>query len=145
MVYFNKLTTPEQTVPPIPDYTVPPVPRYSVPSVPLESVPPFRRGLQTSIRELHRQTGIHRVTLKNYLHRFKSSGKCFGELAELSDHELSVMVHPQRNTKAPDERFKDLNGRLEEFARQLSSKRNKYLTKQVLWEEYLQENPNGYQ
>lgn len=100
---------------------------------------------ETSIRELHRQTGIHRVTLKNYLHRFKSSGKSFEELAELSDHELSVLVHPQRNTKAPDERFEDLNGRLEEFARQLSSKRNKYLTKQVLWEEYLQENPNGYQ
>ena len=52
-----------------------------------------------SQREIHRSTGIHRVTLKNYLHRFKSSGKTFSELFALSDHDLSVLVHPPRSTK----------------------------------------------
>ncbi len=31
-------------------------------------------------REIHRSTVIHRVTLKNYSYRFKSSGKPFAEL-----------------------------------------------------------------
>ncbi|ANT65160.1 Transposase [Prosthecochloris sp. CIB 2401] len=99
---------------------------------------------ECSIREFHRQTGIHRVTLKNYLHRFRASGKSFVELADLSDHDLAQMVHPSRNTKAPDERFEDQEGRLKGYAKKLASKRNKYLTKQVLWEEYLKECPNGY-
>ena len=42
---------------------------------------------ESSQREIHRSTGIHRVTIKNYLHRFKSSGKTFSELFELSDYD----------------------------------------------------------
>ena len=75
---------------------------------------------ECSQREIHRSTGIHRVTLKNYLNHFKSSGKTFSELFVLSDHDLSVLVHPPHSTKDSD-------------------------TKQVLWEEYVQDRPVGYQ
>lgn len=100
---------------------------------------------ECSIRELHRLTGIHRLTLKNYLHRFNGSGKSFAELASLTDHELALLVHPPRTTKGPDTRFDYLESRLEEFAKELSSKKNKHLSKQILWEEYLQDRPDGYQ
>ena len=63
---------------------------------------------ECSLREIHRSTGIHRVTIKNYLHRFKSSGKTFSELSALSDHDLSVLVHPPRSNKTTDERYADL-------------------------------------
>ncbi len=63
---------------------------------------------ECSQREIHRSTGIHRLTLKNYLHRFTSSGKTFSALYALSDYELSVLVHPPRSTKTSDERYADL-------------------------------------
>ena len=97
-----------------------------------------------SQRKIHRSTGIHRLTLKNYLHRFKSSGKTFSELFALSDHELSVLVHPPRSTKSSDERYGFLNTKLKRFSEELG-KKNAHVTKQVLWEEYLQDRPDGYQ
>ena len=63
---------------------------------------------ECSQREIHRSTGIHRLTLKNYLHRFKSSGKAFSELFALSDYDLSQLVHPPRSNKTTDERYADL-------------------------------------
>ena len=99
---------------------------------------------ECSQREIHRSTGIHRLTLKNYLHRFKSSGKTFSELFALSDHDLSVLVHPPRSAKTSDERYADLCIQLKRLSEELG-KKNAHVTKQVLWEEYLQERPAGYQ
>ncbi|ABL65941.1 IS21 family transposase [Chlorobium phaeobacteroides] len=99
---------------------------------------------ECSQREIHRSTGIHRVTIKSYLHRFTSSGKPFSELYALSDYDLSVLVHPPRSTKTSDERYADLQPQLQRFSDELN-KTNSHVTKQVLWEEYLQDRPTGYQ
>jgi|GEM_PF-1140307 len=99
---------------------------------------------ESSQREIHRNTGIHRVTLKTYLHRFKSSGKTFSELFALCDHDLSVLVHPPRSNKTTDERYADLSTQLKRLSEELG-KKNSHVTKQVLWEEYLQDHPAGYQ
>ena len=80
-----------------------------------------------SQREIHRSTGIHRVTLKNYLHRFKSSGKTFSELFALSDHDLSVLVHPPRSTKDSGERYADLSTQLKRLSEELG-KKNSHVT-----------------
>ena len=56
-----------------------------------------------SLREIHRSTGIHRLTIKNYQHRFQSSDKTFSELFTLPDYDLSVLVHPPRTNKTTDE------------------------------------------
>ena len=99
---------------------------------------------ESSQREIHRSTGIHRLTLKNYLHRFKSSGKTFSELFELSDYDLSLLVHPPRSNKTTDERYADLYPQLQRLSEELG-KKHSHVTKQVLWEEYLQDRPTGYQ
>jgi transposase len=99
---------------------------------------------ESSQREIHRSTGIHRLTLKNYLHRFKSSGKTFSELFALSDYDLSLLVHPPRSTKTTDERYADLFPQLQRLSEELG-KKHSHVTKQVLWEEYLQDRPTGYQ
>ena len=99
---------------------------------------------ECSQREIHRTTGIHRLTLKNYSHRFKGSGKPFAELFALSDHDLSVLVHPPRSTKDTDERYADLSTQLKRLSEELG-KKHSHVTKQVLWEEYLQDRPAGYQ
>ena len=85
-----------------------------------------------SLREIHRSTGIHRLTIKNYQHRFQSSGKSFPELFALSDHDLSVLVHPPRSTKTTDERYTALKTQLKRFSEELG-KKNSHVTKQVLW------------
>ena len=99
---------------------------------------------ECSLREIHRTSGIHRLTLKNYSHRFKSSGKPFSELFALSDHDLSVLVHPPRSAKTSDERYADLSIQLKRLSEELG-KKHSHVTKQVLWEEYLQDRPAGYQ
>ena len=98
-----------------------------------------------SLREIHRSTGIHRITVKNYLHRFQSSGQSFAELFSLPDHDLSVLVHPTRTAKSTDKRCSVLNDQLPRFADELAKKGSSHVTKQVLWEEYLQQSPTGYQ
>ena len=87
---------------------------------------------ECSLREIHRSTGIHRVTIKNYLHRFKSSGKTFSELSALSDHDLSVLVHPPRSNQTSDERYADLSTQLKRLSEELGNKHS-HVTKQVLW------------
>jgi hypothetical protein len=84
---------------------------------------------ECSQREIHRQTGIHRLTLKNYLHRFKSSGKTFSELFALSDYDLSVLVHPLRSAKSSDERYGFLSTQLKRLSEELG-KKNAHVTKQ---------------
>ena len=98
-----------------------------------------------SLREIHRSTGIHRLTVKNYLHRFQSSGQSFAELFSLPDHDLSVLVHPIRTAKSTDKRCSILNDQLPRLADELAKKGSSHVTKQVLWEEYLQQSPTGYQ
>ena len=98
-----------------------------------------------SLREIHRSTGIHRITVKNYLHRFQSSGQSFAELFSLPDHDLSVLVHPTRTAKSTDKRCSILNDQLPRLADELAKKGSSHVTKQVLWEEYLQQSPTGYQ
>jgi len=94
-----------------------------------------------SIREIQRLTGIHRMTIKSYTERFKTSGKSVDELLALPDAELSELVHPPRNTQQADERHRWLSGHLEYYAREL---KRRHVTKLILWEEYLHEQPDGY-
>jgi len=94
-----------------------------------------------SIREIQRFTGIHRTTIKSYTERFRNSGKSFDELLNLPDSELAVLLHPPRSTKQADERYSWLSERLEHYGRELQ---RRHVTKLILWEEYLQEQPDGY-
>ncbi len=94
-----------------------------------------------SIREIHRFTGIHRTTIKSYTERFKNSGKTLEELLALPDDELSALLHPPRTTQQPDDRYKYLADRLPYYAKEL---KRRHVTKLILWEEYLQEQPDGY-
>ncbi len=41
-----------------------------------------------SLRENHRFTGIHRITIKNYLHRFQSSGQVTEFFQPVSSNDL---------------------------------------------------------
>ena len=94
-----------------------------------------------SVRQIHRLTGIHRNTVKSYVERFKHSSKTYAELLAQSDHELAELIYPPRNNHHADNRYLYLSGQLQRYADDL---KRAHVTKQRLWEEYLEQQPNGY-
>uniref|UniRef100_B3EKE6 Integrase catalytic region n=1 Tax=Chlorobium phaeobacteroides (strain BS1) TaxID=331678 RepID=B3EKE6_CHLPB len=94
-----------------------------------------------SVRQIHRLTGIHRNTVKSYVERFKHSGKTYAELLALPDHDLAELIYPPRHNHQADDRYLYLSGRLQHYADEL---KRPHVTRQRLWEEYLEQQPHGY-
>ncbi len=94
-----------------------------------------------SFRQISRLTGIHRTTIVVYCHRIDQSGKSHRELLKLSDAELAELVSPVQVEVATDERYHWLEEHLEYYLGELG---HKGVTRQLLWEEYIREQPQGY-
>lgn len=94
-----------------------------------------------SVRMIHRECKVHRNTIKAYVVRFQQTGNSYAELAELSDAELSSVVYSPRSSQTTDKRFQQLEPRLPYYGQQLKLLG---VTKQLLWDEYLKEQPDGY-
>ena len=85
------------------------------------------------------QTGIARNTLKKYIREFISSGLTFDEINELSDKELEdLFVKPE--DKPLNERLQTLFGLFPAIDKEL---KKKGVTRQLLWEEYKRDHPDG--
>ena len=94
-----------------------------------------------SLRMIHRECKVHRNTIKAYVVRFQQTGNSYAQLAALPDAELSSVVYSPRSSKTADERFQQLEPKLQHYGQQLKLLG---VTKQLLWEEYLKEQPDGY-
>jgi transposase len=94
-----------------------------------------------SQREISRTTAIHRRTIKEYYQRITQIPKSYSELLKLSDGELSELVYPLERVYQPDIRQQWLNERIEYYIKELS---RIGVTRQLLWEEYITEQPDGY-
>jgi transposase len=95
-----------------------------------------------SLRQISCLTGIHRKTIVKYCNRIKQTGKSCQELLKLTDVELSeLLLTPAAEEEVIDARYQWLEGKMEYYAHELE---NKDVTRQLLWEEYLKEQPNGY-
>ena len=94
-----------------------------------------------SIREIHRITGIHRSTITEYANRIEKTGKEISFLLSCSDSELSVFFLPARPEISHDSRRKWMEETLPDY---LSELQRPYVTRQLLWEEYRDKQPQGY-
>lgn len=99
-----------------------------------------------SIRQTARLTGLSRNTIREYLRRISASGLTFTEMLALDDDSLSAVVYTDAIEKrtagrSVDERYSNLETRLDHYCADL---RKRGVTKQLLWEEYRQQHPNGY-
>jgi transposase/Trp operon repressor len=92
-------------------------------------------------REINRETGIHRLTIRQYAERFESTGKDFAELLSYSDEELSGLILSPKPEIIHDARRQWLEERVQDY---LSELQRPYMTRQLLWEEYRQKQPQGY-
>jgi transposase len=94
-----------------------------------------------SNRNISRKLRLARDTVNSYVNRFKSSGKTNGELLKLTDEQLGLLVFEPKSEAVPTDKYTDLMNRMEYFSNELKKSKT---TKQILWEEYRVEVPDGY-
>jgi transposase len=97
-----------------------------------------------TISETVRLTGIARNTVREYKRRIEDQGLRLVDVVSLNDEALAAVVQNETRrlrTEADEQRLKDLENRMEYFSEEL---RRRGVTMQLLWDEYREENPQGY-
>lgn len=99
-----------------------------------------------SIRHTERLTGLSRNTIREYLRRISSAGLDFTQAMKLDDESLAAIVYTEdiellRTGRCKDERYAGFE---QQASYLLSELRKRGVTRQLLWEEYRKENPEGY-
>ncbi|NOQ45860.1 MAG: IS21 family transposase, partial [Desulfobulbaceae bacterium] len=93
-----------------------------------------------SIREISRSCGIGRGTVGDYLHRAKAAGLDWPLPDELSDTALEQRLFPSSSARTTQSRFiPDFH----EVHKELQSRKS--VTLNLLWQEYKEQHPGGYQ
>lgn len=93
-----------------------------------------------SLRETAVLSGVSKTTISEYLVRFRRSGISYEESQSLSDEELLDLFEQKKRQE--NEQYTALTALFPEYAKQL---KKKGMTKQLLWSEYHQHYPDGYQ
>lgn len=99
------------------------------------------KGVKTIARTL----GISKNTVKDYIAKFKAlinekDGPTLQELVKLEPPELEAKFHPG-NPAYKDDRYEDFKTQLPYL---LSELKKTGVTRQLLWEEYREQRPDGY-
>jgi len=92
-----------------------------------------------SQRLIARAVGVSRPVVAHYLSLFARSGLSWSEVEGLSDTELEARLQPRE--ARPDPRYDALRRLFPKFIEELG---RVGVTRQLLWEEYRAENPQGY-
>lgn len=96
-----------------------------------------------SKRKISRITGISRNTIKEYIVRARNIGMAPESLLKLNDQELGTILYPE---KKPDGDARDGNrvSVAEWIKKKIEDLKETGVTRQLLWEEYRIEYPEGY-
>lgn len=90
---------------------------------------------------ISKHTGVARNTVKKYLAIFKGLHKTYEEIHELSDNELCEIFGKAPEAREPNKRYE----RLREFFPYLDKAlRKPGATREKLWKEYIEKQPEGY-
>lgn len=92
-----------------------------------------------SQRQIAQALGISRPVVSGYITKIKTSGLVYNDIKNLSDEILMEIL--QRNKDTDDKRYKILQDKFPYFAKEL---KRIGVTRQILWEEYIEETPDGY-
>jgi transposase len=101
----------------------------------------YSETTQLSERQIARALNVSRTAVSRYVQAFRASGLRLDELEGLPDSQVMARLEgTDRRPKSP--RYTQLCTRFPGFVKEL---RKKGVTLELLWEEYLQECPDGYQ
>jgi transposase len=93
-------------------------------------------------KAIARTLAISKNTVKEYLNKIAIAGWVISDLLSLEDPVLEAMFHAGNPAYSQD-RFQALKDELDHYAGELSNKKHR-VTKELLWQEYRQQNPDGY-
>jgi transposase len=95
-----------------------------------------------SKRQIARHLSISRNTIDDYENKYILSGQSLSDLLHLEDNALwRVLNPPERQIKESNPRYNRL---LERIPRIITELKKPGVTRQLLWNEYIHENPEGY-
>lgn len=94
----------------------------------------------TSMNSIKESLRISKKTICKYKALALETGTPLSELSQLSELQLEEIFLPRANVPNPDKRKEALDSMLEDILQS----RNKYTTVELLWEEYIKQNPEGY-
>lgn len=94
-----------------------------------------------SSRQIMSLTGISKTTASGYISRFKKSGLEIEAALGMSDRDLSRIFYPELKQNRESKRKETPEPDWNYIRSELS---NKGMTKQLLWEEYREQHPDGY-
>ena len=92
-----------------------------------------------SQRGISRALDISRPVVSDYISKIHSANLNYQDIKDISDDALLEILN--NNGRKTNKRFKALESKFEYFAKEL---KRVGVTKQILWEEYIEENPGGY-
>lgn len=92
-----------------------------------------------SIREIANSCAIGNGTVNDYINRAKNAGLSWPLPADLDDTALGNLLFPPKTDPAPPKR------QMPSMEYLYQEKKKKSVTLQLLWHEYKEENPEGYQ
>jgi transposase len=99
------------------------------------------RAQGLSIRAIEQATGVSRPTIRIYLQRWDAGSLSWDRIPMLDDEALGALLYNDPKVIQIDSRLKDLQDRLPDILRELG---RIGVTRQILWQEYIKENPSGY-
>lgn len=100
-----------------------------------------QRANGLSIRTIAQQSQVSRNTVRVYLRLVEQSAYTFKEALDLSDEALGQLLFETQRPPTIDPRYTQLQEKLAYYATEL---KKRHVTRQLLWEEYLQEFIDGY-
>ena len=97
-------------------------------------------SLGLSQRQIAASCAVGQATVSNYLKAAQAAGLRWPDIAEWSDNQVMQAVapsvpKPDQRTHSPEPDYADIRHELQT---------NKHVTLQLLWEEYCEQNPDGY-
>lgn len=98
-----------------------------------------------SIRQISRALTVSRPVVTEYLKQATKAGLSWADVESISDDELLDRLR-ESETRRHDSRYEVLMNRMPEMINQLGRRRGRLgvVTRQILWEEYIAEYPDGY-
>ncbi len=99
----------------------------------------LRLDAELSVQEVARRTGVARSTLREMLQRFAASGLAWPLPLDLTDKDLELRLYGEAGTKQGYRRRAE-----PDWAALNRELKQKHVTLQILWDEYIEAHPDGY-
>src|SRR6056297_1820665 len=99
-----------------------------------------------SIRKISRALSVSRPVVTEYLKQAKNAELKWADVQTISDDELLERLRDSE-TRRHDPKYETLMNRMQQMVNELGRRRDRMgvVTRQILWEEYIAEHPDGYQ